>query len=132
MMAVQAIAKNVRIAPRKVSVVASLIRGRTAHEAMTILEHTPRRSAIAVRKAVQSAVANANYNHGYIPESLRLIEISVTPGRRYRRFRPVSRGMAHPYQLKSSHIRVVVDGDKKRAKKAPTKKVDASERKGAK
>jgi large subunit ribosomal protein L22 len=124
-MPVQSIAKNVRIAPRKVGVVASLVRGRSVDEAVTILSHTPRRSAIAVRKAVQSAAANADYNHGYKPDSLRIVEISVTPGQRYRRFRPVSRGMAHPFQLKTSHIRVVVDGEKRQVKKPAAAKKEA-------
>lgn len=119
-MAVQAVAKNVRIAPRKVSVVAKLVRGRSVTDAVTILEHTPRRSALAVRKAVESAAANADYNHGYKPDTLHITEISVTPGQRYRRFRPVARGMAHPYQLKTSHIRVVVDGELRPAKKPAT------------
>lgn len=116
-MSVQAIAKAVRISPRKVSVVASLVRGRTVEDALTILEHTPRRAAIQVAKTIKSARANADHNHGYRPDSLRIVEISVTPGVRYKRFRPVSRGMAHPFQLKTSHIKVVVDGEQRPAKK---------------
>ena len=85
-MSVHAIAKGVKQSPRKVAVVASLVRGRSVDEALTILEHTPRRSAIAVKKVIQSARANADYNHGYKPASLRIIEISVTPGPRLKRF----------------------------------------------
>jgi len=121
-MSVQAIAKAVRISPRKVSVVASLVRGRTVEDALTILEHTPRRAAIQVAKTIKSARANADHNHGYRPDSLRIVEISVTPGVRYKRFRPVSRGMAHPFQLKTSHIKVVVDGEQRPAKKPAVKK----------
>lgn len=117
-MAVQAIAKEVRISPRKVSVVASLVRGRSVSDALTILAHTPRRAATPVAKAIKSAQANADHNHGYKADSLRIVEISVTPGVRYKRFRPVSRGMAHPYQKRTSHIRVVVDGEQRAAKKA--------------
>lgn len=123
-MAVQAIAKNVRISPRKVSVVASLVRGRSVEDALTILEHTPRRAAIQVAKTIKSARANADHNHGYKADTLRITEISVTPGVRYKRFRPVSRGMAHPFQKRTSHIRVVVDGQQKPAKKAPAKVVE--------
>jgi len=115
-MSVQAVAKGVRISPRKVSVVAALVRGRSVADALTILEHTPRRSALAVRKTVESAKANADYNHGFKPDSLQIIEISVTPGPSLKRFRPVARGMAHPYQHRTSHIRVVVDGEKRVAK----------------
>lgn len=116
-MAVQAIAKSVRMSPRKVSVVASLVRGRTVADALTILAHTPRRAATPVAKAIKSAQANADHNHGYKIDTLRITEISVTPGIRHKRFRPVARGMAHPYQKRTSHIRVVVDGEQRPTKK---------------
>lgn len=123
-MAVQAIAKGVRISPRKVSVVASLVRGRSVADALVILEHAPRRAAMPVAKVIKSAQANADHNHNYRPDSLQIIEISVTPGVRYKRFRPVSRGMAHPYQKRTSHIKVVVDGEQRAAKKPAAKKVE--------
>lgn len=116
-MAIQAIAKSVRISPRKVSVVASLVRGRSVADALVILSHTPRSSALPVSKVIQSARANADHNHNYRPDTLRIVEISVTPGPRSTRFRPVSRGMAHPYQKRTSHIKVVVDGEKRAPKK---------------
>lgn len=120
-MAVQAISKGVRISPRKVSVVASLVRGRSVEDALTILEHTPRRSALAVSKVIKSAKANADHNHGYKPATLQITEISVTAGPRTKRYRPMARGRANPFQKKSSHIRVVVDGEKREAKKAVKK-----------
>lgn len=101
------------MSPRKVAVVAALVRGRSVEDAIVILDNTPRRSATAVKKAIMSAKANADHNHGYKPATLQITEISVTPGPRLKRFRPISRGMAHPYQHKTSHIRVVVDGDKR-------------------
>lgn len=119
-MATVSIAKGVSIAPRKVSVVASLVRGRSVVHALTILEHTPRRSATAVAKAIKSAAANAEHNDKLKPATLVITEISVTAGPRLKRFMPVARGMAHPYQKKSSHIRVVVDGEKRELK--PVKK----------
>lgn len=121
-MAVKAVAKGVRISPRKVSVVADLVRGRSVEDALVILDHTPRRSALAVKKVVMSAKANADHNHGFKPDSLQITEISVTAGPRLKRFRPVSRGRAHPFQKRTSHIRVLVDGDKREVKKAPAKK----------
>ena len=124
-MSVQAVAKGVRMSPRKVSVVAALVRGRTVNDALTILEHTPRRSAIAVRKTIESARANADYNHQYKPDTLRIVEISITPGPRLKRFRAVARGSAHPYQHRSSHIKVVVDGEKREPKKPAASKIAA-------
>ncbi len=121
-MSVQAIAKGVRISPRKVSVVASLVRGCSVADALVILEHTPRRAATQVAKAIMSARANAGHNHNYLTDTLQIVEISVTPGIRYKRFRPVSRGMAHPFQKRTSHIRVVVDGQQRAAKKPVAKK----------
>src|SRR3989344_7528198 len=123
-MPVQAIAKNVRISPRKVSVVAALVRGRTVADAITILEHTPRRSATAVKKAVQSARANAEHNHNYKADTLQIIEIGVTSGRSLKRYRPAAHGRALPFERKSSHIRVVVDGEQRAAKKPAVKKTE--------
>lgn len=136
-MAVKAVAKGVRISPRKVGVVAALVRGRSVEDALTILEHTPRRSATAVSKVIASAKANADHNHDYKPATLVITEISVTAGPRTKRFRPIARGRANPYQKKTSHIRVVVDGEKREAKKptattaktAENKKTDKKETK---
>ena len=122
-MPVHAIAKAVRLSPRKVSVVAQLVRGRSVADALTILEHTPRRSAEAVRKVVASARANADHNHNMKPDTLQIVEISVTPGPRLKRYRPAAHGRALPFQRKTSHIRVVVDGEV-RAPKKPVKAED--------
>jgi len=119
-MSVTAIAKGVPMSPRKVGVVSSLVRGRTVEDALVILSHTPRRSALPVRKVIQSARANAENNHGLKPDTLRITEIIVTPGSRLKRFKPASRGRALPYQKRSSHIRVVVDGEKRVVKKKTT------------
>jgi large subunit ribosomal protein L22 len=116
-MAVQAIAKGVQMSPRKVAVVAALVRGRSVDDALTILSHVPRRSAVPVRKAIESARANADHNHGYKPATLMITEIFVTPGARIKRYRPAAHGRALPFQKKSSHIRVVVDGEKREVKK---------------
>jgi large subunit ribosomal protein L22 len=121
-MPAQALAKSVQISPRKVAVVASLIRGRSVADALVILEHTPRHSALAVIKVVNSAKANADHNHGLKPATLQITEITVTPGPRLKRFRPVSHGRAHPFQRKTSHIKVIVDGEKREVRKPASKK----------
>lgn len=120
-MAVQAIAKSVQMSPRKVAVVAALVRGRTVADALTILSHTPRRSALPVIKVINSAKANADHNHGYKPATLIITEIGVTPGPRLKRYRPISHGRANPFQRKTAHIRVVVDGEKREVKKPAAK-----------
>jgi large subunit ribosomal protein L22 len=121
-MAVKAIAKGVRMSPRKVGVVAALVRGRTVEEAVTILEHVPRRSATPVLKAIKSAAANADHNHNLKPDTLRITEISVTPGPRLKRYRPAAHGRALPFQRRTSHIRVSVDGEVRAPKKAKSDK----------
>ena len=105
------------MSPRKVGVVASLVRGRTVADALVILQHVPRRSALPVLKTVKSAQANADHNHNLKPDSLRIVEISVTPGPRLKRYRPAAHGRALPFQRRTSHIRVVVDGEVRVAKK---------------
>lgn len=126
-MAVTAIAKGVRLSPRKVGVVAALVRGRTVDDALTILEHTPRRSALAVKKVIASARANADHNHGYKPNTLQITEISVTAGPRLKRFKPAAHGRALPFQKKTSHIRVIVDGEKRQVKKPAAKVAEGKE-----
>ncbi|HVW23442.1 MAG TPA: 50S ribosomal protein L22 [Candidatus Saccharimonadales bacterium] len=130
-MPVQAIAKGVRLSPRKVSVVAALVRGRSVEDAITILEHTPRRSALAVKKVIMSARANADHNHNYKPATLQITEISVTAGPRLKRYRPAAYGRALPYEKKTSHIRVIVDGEHREVKKPVAAKAETAAAKPA-
>ena len=122
-MVVKAIANGVRLSPRKVSVVAALVRGRTVKEALVILEHTPRRSALAVRKTIASAQANAEHNHNLKPDTLRIVSIGVTPGPRLKRYRPAAHGRALPFMRRTSHISVFVDGETRAVKKPSSAKV---------
>ena len=105
------------MSPRKVGVVAALVRGRTVEDALTILEHTPRRSAMPVKKAIESAKANADHNHNLKPGTLQIVTIHVTPGPRLKRYRPAAHGRALPFQRRTSHITVIVDGETREVKK---------------
>ena len=122
---VRAHIKGIDQTPRKISLVAALVRGRTVADAVVILDHTPKRAALAVKKAIQSAAANAANNHGLDAKSLTVSTLSVTAGPRIKRFKPASRGRALPFQKRSSHILVEVAGLEK-VKKAPAKKTDAA------
>lgn len=122
---VRAFIKGVDQTPRKVGIVAALVRGRSVADAVVILEHTPRRSALAVKKAIQSAAANAINNHGLDSKTLLIKTISVTAGSRIRRHRPASRGRTLPFQKKSSHILVEVSGAQKPKKKPASTVPDA-------
>ena len=121
-MSVKAIARGVRMSPRKVGVVASLVRGRTVADALTILEHTPRRAALPVLKTIKSAQANADHNHNLKPDTLNIVAITVTPGPRLKRYRPAAHGRALPFMRRTSHITVIVDGDARVAKQPAAKK----------
>lgn len=114
---VLALAKGVNQSPRKVAVVAALVRGRTVADALIILDHAPRRSAGAVSKVIASAKANAEHNHNLKPDTLHIVEITVTAGPRIKRFRPAAHGRALPFQRKTSHIRVIVTGEERQSKK---------------
>jgi large subunit ribosomal protein L22 len=127
-MPVKAIAKGVRMSPRKVGVVAALVRGHSVENALTILEHTPRRAALPVIKVIKSARANADYNHRLKPDTLKIVEISVMSGPSLKRYRPAAHGRALPFQRRTAHIQVVVDGEKR----APKKPVKATEKKETK
>lgn len=115
---VRAYIEGVNQAPRKVSLVASLVRGRTVADALVILAHTPKRAALPVVKAIESAKANAINNHGLDGKTLAISTLSVTSGTRLKRFNPASRGRALPFQKKTANILVEVTGDVKPKKSA--------------
>jgi large subunit ribosomal protein L22 len=116
-MQVRALSKGVHNSPRKVSVVASLVRGRSVNDALVILSHTPRRSAEPVAKAIKSARANAENNHNLKPDTLKIASITVTHGVRLKRFNPAAHGRALPFMRRSSHICVVLEGEERVIKK---------------
>lgn len=113
---VRAYIKNVDQPPRKISLVAGLVRGRTVADALVILSHTPKRAAKPVVKAIESAKANAVNNHNADQKTLVISTLSVTIGTRVKRFKPASRGRALPFQKKSSNILVELTGDEKAEK----------------
>ena len=126
-----AIARGVTQTPRKLSLVASLVRGRTVADALVILEHTPRRAAKPLSKVIASARANAVNTFGAQADGIVIESLQVTAGPRLKRFRPVARGQAHPYQKRTSHIHVVVAGQEK-PKKKPAATVKTAAKKESK
>lgn len=126
---VKAYIKGIDQAPRKVSLVASVVRRRSVADALIILSHTPKRAAKAVSKAIESARSNAVNTHGLDPKTLTISTISVTAGSRTKRYIPASRGRALPFQKKSSNVLVEVSGSLKPKKVAPEKKAIKKEAK---
>ena len=108
-MEVKAVAKNVRLTPRKVRLVLDLVRGKDVKEALAILKFTPRNTAPVVRKLIKSAVANATNNHQMNEEKLYVKTIYADEARVLKRWMPRAKGSASQILKRSSHITVVVD-----------------------
>lgn len=107
-MQAKAVAKSVRIAPRKVRLVVDLIRGKDVGEAIAILKHTQRGASPVVEKVLNSAIANAEHNYEMDPENLVVTEAFVNEGATLKRFRPRAQGRASKINKRTSHITVVV------------------------
>ena len=104
----KAIAKYIRISPRKVRQVVDLIRGKDVSDALAILKHTPNRGADAVIKAINSASANAEHNYEMDKDNLYVATVYVDQGPTLKRFKPRAYGRADLMRKRSSHITVVV------------------------
>jgi len=105
---VRASARYVRIAPRKVRVVADQIRGRDVEDALALLRFSPRGASVTLMKLIESAAANAENNHDLDPEEMRISEISVNEGPTMRRYRARARGRATRIDKRSCHINVAL------------------------
>ncbi len=107
-MEARAIVKHVRITPRKVQLVANLIRGKKIDEALAILKYTPRAAAPIIEKLVRSAMANAENNYGMNVDDLYISEIYANQGPIMKRYRPRAFGRAAAIKKRTSHIGVVL------------------------
>ena len=127
MLTIRSTAKGIRLSPRKMGLVASLIRGRSVADALVILQHTPKRAALPVQKIITSAKANAVNNHKMKEDGLMITQLQVTAGPRLKRFKPAAMGRALPFQKKATHVLIEVTGELKpkkvaaEAKAAPKK-----------
>ncbi|MCR6104824.1 50S ribosomal protein L22 [Salipaludibacillus agaradhaerens] len=107
-MEAKAVAKQVRIAPRKVRLVADLIRGKEIGEAISILRHTPKKASPVIEKLLNSAMANAEHNYEMEPDNLVVSQAYVDEGVTLKRFRPRAMGRASRINKRTSHITVVL------------------------
>ena len=105
---VRAIAKNVRVAPRKARLVVDQIRNQSVEKALELLQFNNRAAAVPVAKVVRSAVANAENNHGLRGSELVIARAYVDEGPTLKRFRPRAKGSASRVNKRTSHITVVV------------------------
>lgn len=108
-MEVRAIAKYVRVQPRKVRIIADEIRGRNALHTASILRYHTSKGAKALHKVLVSAIANAQENHGLSPEQLKIATINVDEGPRLKRMQARAMGRGNRIIKKTSHITVVVE-----------------------
>lgn len=109
-MEVKAVAKNVRISPRKLRVLATVFKNTRAIDTLVRLKYVNRAGSNPLSKLIASAIANAQKQHNLPLESLQIKNIVVDQGVTFKRFRPVSRGSAHHYKRRSSHVTVVLEG----------------------
>ena len=107
-MEVRAIAKNIRISPRKVRLIVDAVRGKPVAEAISLLTFMPHKSAAEVRKVIQSAVANAENNYGLDAQDLYVARIYADEGPTLKRYRPRAHGRVSPLLKRSSHITAIV------------------------
>ena len=108
-MEVKAIAKTVRIAPRKVRLVVDLIRGKNVGEAISILRVTPKGSSAVIEKVVKSAVANAVHNNKLDQSSLYIKKAFVDEGITMKRYRARAKGSGNQILKRTSNITIVLE-----------------------
>ncbi|MHB1118001.1 MAG: 50S ribosomal protein L22 [Minisyncoccota bacterium] len=102
----KAILKSYRQAPRKVRLVANLMKGKTADRALKELEVLPKRASLPMKKLLLSAIANAKENEGIAQGDLFVKEVRVDQGTILKRFMPKSHGSATPIHKHTSHVMI--------------------------
>ena len=105
---VRASARYVRVAPRKVRLVANQVRGLQIDEARALLDFSPRGPARDIRRLLDSAAANAENNHDLPGDELRITEIYVNEGPTMKRWRPRARGRATRIDKRTCHVSVAL------------------------
>jgi len=124
-MTVSAKLRNLHIAPRKVRLVADLIRGKKTEQASSILNFTTKGASLPILKLLKQAMANAKNNFQMDPANLFVFKITVDEGPKQKRWMPRARGQAYEIQKKTSHITLILEEivkSKGKAKKARAEK----------
>jgi large subunit ribosomal protein L22 len=106
--------KYARISPQKCRLVADQIRGKPVAQALSILRFSTKKAATLVNKALESAIANAEHNHGADIDELKVASIKVDAAPFFSRFRAGAKGRGKPITKRNSHItvRVADESDK--------------------
>lgn len=123
----RAVAKNVKISPRKVRLVADSVRKLSVPAALTQLVVLRQRAALPIKKTLESAIANATNNESANKDNLKIKEINITEGIAYKRYHFAGRGRMRPYVKKTSHIRITLEDTVVAAKPVVTPEVIKNE-----
>ncbi len=116
----KALAKWVHIAPRKMRLVADMVRGKDVRQAVNELHYSDKKASLPVEKAVRSALANLLVHEDadkINPDEVIISEIKVDEGPTQKRWRPRAMGRATKIRKRTSHLTVVVSADKKDGRK---------------
>ena len=118
-MEARAVARHVRISPRKMRIVADLVRGKSLEQALEILKFSNKAAARPIEKTVVSAMHNLaeRYDHPVEPGDMGVKEIFIDEGRIMYRIRPRAQGRAYRIRKRSSHVTVVVESKIDKGKK---------------
>ena len=112
-MEVRAVSKSVRVSPRKIRLVADVIRRLPVDEALGALSLLKKRGSDSLEKTLKSAIANATNNANLKREDLVIKSIDVLDAPSLKRYHPSTKGRAHPYKRKGSHVIIVLEDGKK-------------------
>ncbi len=121
-MEIKAVQKYIRMSPRKLRLVASMVKDLKPMEAVEVLPHAGKRAAEPLVKAIKSAIANARQK-GINDQDLEFKEIQIGEGPTLKRGRPVGKGRWHPYVRRMSHIRIVLESKEPEVIKKTRKKI---------
>jgi len=108
-MEVRAVARFVRLSPRKARLIMDQIRGKQVEEAINLLSFAPQKSAFVIKKLVNSAVANAEQNNELDVDKLYIKRVFADQGPSLKRFRARALGRASRIRKRTSHLTVVLD-----------------------
>jgi large subunit ribosomal protein L22 len=108
-MEARVVSRHLRIAPRKVRLVADLVRGKRVGEAIGLLQHLPKKAAPLIAKALKSVVANAENTQRVAVDELYVKRITVDGGPTAKRFLPRAHGRATKLRKRTAHLTVIVD-----------------------
>lgn len=121
--------KNYRQSPRKVRLVADLIRGKQVERALVELSHLDKKASLVLKKLVDSAVANAKHNFNIEKDNLFIKEIRVDEGTTMKRWMPGARGRAFPFKRRTCRVFIALD---EKGGKTVVEKAEKAEKKTVK